>query len=93
MSKFVIQEKFADKCCLPHYELINSENGKVLWEGNEKETFYGKDKFIKGFAQHMMNLSNRLNEFEDEDGFRDDHDIKEDYLPKIRQFIAHTTGL
>jgi hypothetical protein len=93
MSKFIIQENFADNGCLSHYELINSENGKVLWEGNEEETFYGKDKFIQGFAQHMMNLSNRLNECEDEDDFRDDHDIKEDYLPKIRQFIAHTTGL
>ena len=93
MSKLLLQEKYADNGQLPHYELINTETGNVIWEGDEETTFYGRDKFIQNFAQEMMNLSNRLNEVEDDDTFRDEIDIKEDYLPKIRQFIATTTGL
>ncbi len=93
MSKLLLQEKYSDNGQLSHYELINTENGNTLWEGNEEKTYYGKDEFIQNFAQDMMNLSNRLNEVEDDDTFRDEIDIKEDYLPKIRQFIATTTGL
>ena len=93
MQKLLLQEKFADNGQLSHYELINTDTGNVLWEGNEETTFYGKDRFIQNFADDMMNLSNRLNEVEDDDTFRDEIDIKKDYLPKIRKFIATTTGL
>ena len=44
----------------------------------------------------MMLLSNRLNEIEDvEEGYieSDDYDIKEDYLPDIRDFIYKTAGM
>jgi hypothetical protein len=60
----------------------------------EKEIkYYTDDKYLNEFAQKLMNLSNRLNEVEDDDVFRDDLDIKTDYLPDIREFIFRVTGL
>ena len=62
----------------------------------EKEIkYYTDDKYLNEFAQKLMNLSNRLNEVEDEDDdvFRDDLDIDTDYLPDIRGFIFRFTGL
>lgn len=52
-----------------------------------------KNEYLNKFADKMMNLSNRLNEIEDDDDFRDDLDIKEDYLPAIQEFIMNITGL
>ena len=52
-----------------------------------------KNEYLNKFADKMMNLSNRLNEIEDDDDFRDDIDIKEDYLPAIQEFIMNITGL
>lgn len=49
--------------------------------------------YIAAFADKMMTLSNRLNEIEDGDEFNDAADIKEEYLPAIREFIWNTTGL
>ena len=51
------------------------------------------DKYVQEFANTMMNLSNRLNEITDNDPFDDALDIKDDYLPSIREFIVNTTGL
>lgn len=51
------------------------------------------NEYLNKFASKMMLLSNRLNEIEDDEEFRDDYDIKEDYLPAIREFIANITGL
>ena len=93
--KPTIIEKFADNGEFSHYELINSD-GVVLWAGQEDETYYYPDKFIQKFANKMMNLSNRLNEIEDvEEGYIEsvDFDIKQDYLPIIRDFIYQTTGM
>ena len=48
--------------------------------------------YLQQFANKMMELSNRLNEIEDvEQGDleSDDYDIKEDYLPAIREFILN----
>ncbi len=48
--------------------------------------------YLQQFANKMMELSNRLNEIEDvEEGSieSDDYDIKEDYLPAIREFILN----
>jgi hypothetical protein len=48
--------------------------------------------YLQQFANKMMELSNRLNEIEDvEEGYieSDDYDIKEDYLPAIREFILN----
>ena len=52
-----------------------------------------KNEYLNKFADKMMNLSNRLNEIEDDDDFRDDLDIKEDYLPAVQEFIMNITGL
>lgn len=52
-----------------------------------------KNEYLNKFADKMMYLSNRLNEIEDDDDFRDDLDIKEDYLPAIQEFIMNITGL
>lgn len=52
-----------------------------------------KNKYLSLFADKLMHLSNRLNEIDEEDEFTDDLDIKEDYLPAIREFIANITGL
>ena len=52
-----------------------------------------KNEYLNEFADKMMNLSNRLNEIEDDDYFRDDLDIKEDYLPAIQEFILNINGL
>lgn len=49
--------------------------------------------YLQQFAEKMMELSNRLNEIEDDDVLRDDIDIKEDYLPAIQEFIMNITGL
>lgn len=93
--KPTIIEKFADNGEFSHYELINSE-GVVLWAGQEDETYYYPDKFIQKFANKMMKLSNRLNEIKDvKKGYieSDDYDIKQDYLPTIRDFIYNTKGM
>ena len=52
-----------------------------------------QDHYLQKFANKMMNLSNRLNEIDDDDIFNDAVDIKEDYLPAIREFILNLTGL
>lgn len=52
-----------------------------------------KNEYLNKFAYKLMSLSNRLNEIEDDDDFRDDLDIKEDYLPAIQEFIMNITGL
>lgn len=52
-----------------------------------------KNEYLNKFADKMMNLSNRLNEIEDDDDFADDLDIKEDYLPAIQEFIMNINGL
>lgn len=52
-----------------------------------------KNEYLNKFADKLMSLSNRLNEIEDDDDFRDDLDIKEDYLPAIQEFIMNITGL
>ncbi len=49
--------------------------------------------YLQQFAEKMMELSNRLNEIEDDDVLRDDIDIKDDYLPAIQEFIMNITGL
>ena len=93
--KPIIIEKFSDNGEFSHYELVGSD-GLILWAGQENETYYYPDKFIQKFANKMMLLSNRLNEIEDvEEGYieSDDYDIKEDYLPDIRDFIYKTTGM
>ena len=93
--KPIIIEKFSDNGEFSHYELVGSD-GLILWAGQENETYYYPDKFIQKFANKMMLLSNRLNEIEDvEEGYieSDDYDIKEDYLPDIRDFIYKTVGM
>ena len=93
--KPIIIEKFSDNEEFSHYELVGSD-GLILWAGQENETYYYPDKFIQKFANKMMLLSNRLNEIEDvEEGYieSDDYDIKEDYLPDIRDFIYKTAGM
>lgn len=54
-----------------------------------------ENEYIKKFADRMMDLSNRLNEVEDDPDkeWRDDEDIYENYLPCIREFILNITGL
>jgi len=52
-----------------------------------------KNEYLNKFANKMMELSNRLNEIDDNDVFADDLDIKKDYLPAIREFILNITGL
>jgi len=52
-----------------------------------------KNEYLNKFADKMMNLSNRLNEIEDDDDLDDALDIKEDYLPAIQEFILNITGL
>ena len=47
------------------------------------------DPYINAFAQRMMELSDDLNE----DDSLDVDDIKEKYLPAIREFIFNITGL
>ena len=47
------------------------------------------DPYINAFAQKMMEFSNDLNENE----WLDTDDIKEEYLPAIREFILNITGL
>jgi hypothetical protein len=59
----------------------------------KEELNLSQSKYLNDFAQKLMNLSNRLNEIEDDDYLRDDIDIKEDYLPDIREFIFKVTGL
>jgi hypothetical protein len=49
------------------------------------------NEYLNKFATKMMLLSNRLNEIEDDNDFADDLDIKEDYLPAIREFIWNIT--
>ena len=93
--KPIIIEKFSDNGEFSHYELVGSD-GLILWAGQENETYYYPDKFIQKFANKMMLLSNRLNEIEDvEEGYieSDDYDIKEDYLPDIRDFIYKMAGM
>lgn len=51
------------------------------------------DKYLNAFATKLMDLSNRLNEIDDDDTFDDAIDIKQDYLPAIREFILNITGL
>ena len=45
--------------------------------------------YINAFAQKMMEFSNDLNENE----WLNTDDIKEEYLPAIREFILNITGL
>ena len=52
-----------------------------------------ENEYIKKFADRMMDLSNRLNELECGETWRDDEDIYEDYAPCIREFILNITGL
>lgn len=47
------------------------------------------DPYINAFAQKMMEFSNDLNENE----WLNTDDIKEEYLPAIREFILNITGL
>jgi len=47
------------------------------------------DPYINTFAQKMMEFSNDLNENE----WLNTDDIKEEYLPAIREFILNITGL
>ena len=47
------------------------------------------DPYLNAFAEKMMKLSNTLAE----DEWVDIDDIKEDYLPAIREFILNITGL
>lgn len=51
------------------------------------------NEYIQQFADKMMVLSNRLNEIDDDDDFDDALDIKQEFLPAIREFILNTTGL
>jgi len=51
------------------------------------------NQYLQQFVEKMMELSNRLNEIEDDDVLRDDIDIKDDYLPAIQEFIMNITGL
>jgi len=59
----------------------------------KEELNLSQSKYLNDFAQKLMDLSNRLNEIEDDDYLRDDIDIKEDYLSDIREFIFKVTGL
>ena len=52
-----------------------------------------KNEYINAFTDKMMQLSNRLNEINDDAEFDDALDIKEDYLPAMREFIANIVGL
>ena len=53
------------------------------------------NEYLQAFAQKMMNLSNRLNEVDEDNDpeMRDDYDIREDYLPSIREFIWNISHL
>jgi len=64
---------------------------QTLDEVEEKKLDFSiiSDPYINAFAQKMMELSNDLNENE----WIDADDIKEEYLPAIREFIWNITGL
>ena len=49
------------------------------------------NEYLNEFANTMMDLSNRLNEIDDE--FDNAYDIKDNYLPLIQKFIFKITGL
>jgi ATP-dependent helicase/DNAse subunit B len=56
-----------------------------------------ENSYLQQFANKMMELSNRLNEIEqlEDEGYiePDDYDIKEDYLPAIREFIVNIANM
>jgi len=55
-----------------------------------------ENSYLQQFANKMMELSNRLNEIEEvEIGCiePDDYDIREDYLPAIREFIVNIANM
>lgn len=76
-----------------------SEKIKIATNFNEIEEYNLPEEvlsnpYLQQFANQMMRLSNRLNEIEEcEEGYieSDDLDIKEDYLPAIREFILNIT--
>lgn len=72
-------------------EIKIAESFNDVSEHNLSPEILGNE-YINKFATKMMKLSNRLNEIED-DELRDDFDIKEDYLPALREFILNITGL
>jgi len=56
-----------------------------------------ENPYLQQFANKMMELSNRLNEIEEleDEGYiePDDYDIREDYLPAIREFIINIANM
>lgn len=61
-------------------------------ESKDLPTEVLRNEYLQAFAQKMVHLSNRLNEVEDDDEYRDDFDIKEEYLPAIQEFFQNMEG-
>ena len=53
------------------------------------------NEYLNKFASKMMSLSNELDDVEEDIDYNDNelYDLKEKYLPAIREFILNITGL
>lgn len=72
-------------------EQIINELEEEFPEALTKEIY--DNPYLKNFTDKMMLLSNRLNEIGYNDTIDDVLDIKEDFLPFIRDFIYRMNGL